>query len=128
MPAPINPQAFYANNAMGVGNGYQVPQYAQPTMYPQMANPYQQPQQQKQFIQMIPVRGQKEVENYPTVEPTYFFDAEEPVFYIKDATGLRIFDYKERGKNQNESTKVEYVTKEEFDKLYKLVDDLTSSK
>ena len=75
MTSPINPQAFYTNNT-----GYQLPQYAQTPQYPQIVNPYQQMQQsqQRQYIQMIPVKGQKEVESYPTVEPTYFFDVEDP--------------------------------------------------
>lgn len=127
MPAPINPQAFYANNAMGVGNGYQVPQYAQP-QYQQMVNPYQQmpPVQQmvqKQFIQVIPVSALKEIDNYPTVEPTYFYCESEKAVCKKNATSLKIFDLVERT-NQNDQ-KVEYVTKAEFEELKKFIDDLT---
>ena len=126
MPAPINPQAFYANNAMGVGNGYQLPQYAQP-QYTQMVNPYQamppvQQMVQRQFIQMIPVSNVKEIENYPTVEKTFFYCSADDTVYAKDTNGLEA--YKKNDTNQNDK-KAEYVTKAEFEELKKLIDDLT---
>lgn len=132
MPAPINaynPQGYYTNNP-----GYNQPGWPVPGQYPYVAQPYPypqtaqqqmtaQPQQQsRQVLQMIPVDGIEQVKSYPTAEATYFFDKQEPVFYIKDATSLRVFDYVER--NQNES-KVEYVTKAEFEELKKMLDDLT---
>lgn len=129
MPAPINPlnpQGIYTNNPMGVGNGYQLPQYAQP-QYQQMVNPYQQmpPVQQmvqRQFIQMIPVSNAKEIENYPTVEKTFFYCAADDAVYAKDMNGLE--KYTKNDVNQN-GQKVEYVTKAEFEELKKLIDDLT---
>lgn len=113
MPIPINPAAYYQQP--------QMPQQNQ-----QWVSPYQQtpPSQQRQYIQMIPVSGIEEVNAYPVVEPTYFFDKNLPVFYTKDLMGVRIFDYSER--IQNEQTAEEKpVTRAEFEELKKLIDDLT---
>ena len=121
MASPINPQGFYTNNT-----GYQVPQYAQP-QYPQMMNPYQamppvQQIVQRQFIQMIPVSSAREIENYPTVEKTFFYCAADDTVYVKDMNGMEA--YTKSNANQNDQ-KVEYVTKAEFEELKKLIDDLT---
>lgn len=124
MPGPINPlnlQGNYTNPA-----GYQPPQYALP-QYQQMVNPYQQmpPVQQmvqRQFIQMIPVSNVKEIENYPTVEKTFFYCVADDTVYAKDMNGLDT--YMKSNANQNDQ-KVEYVTKAEFEELKKLIDDLT---
>lgn len=110
--AVINPAA-YANNALPI---YQYPN-TQPT-----TNPYQQPQEPKSNT-MIFVRGINEAANYPAVQPVLLMDATESVFYIKDQSGLRVFDYTER--NQNGSNSTEYVTKQEFNELKKLIDELT---
>lgn len=110
--AVINPAA-YANNALPI---YQYPN-TQPT-----TNPYQQPQEPKSST-MIFVRGINEAANYPAVQPVLLMDATESVFYIKDQSGLRVFDYTER--NQNGSNSTEYVTKQEFNELKKLIDELT---
>lgn len=80
---------------------------------------YQQPQQGS----MIFVRGINEAANYPAVQPVLLMDASDSVFYIKDQSGLRVFDYTER--NQNGSNSTEYVTKQEFNELKKLIEDLT---
>ena len=72
---------------------------------------------------MIFVRGINEAANYPANQPVLLMDANDPVFYIKDQTGLRVFDYTERNQNANNGT--EYVTKKEFDELKKLIDELT---
>lgn len=72
---------------------------------------------------MIFVRGINEAANYPAVQPVLLMDANDSVFYIKDQSGLRVFDYTER--NQNGSNSVEYVTKQEFNELKKLIDELT---
>lgn len=80
---------------------------------------YQQPQQGT----MIFVRGINEAANYPAVQPVLLMDANDSVFYIKDQTSLRVFDYTER--NQNGSNSTEYVTKQEFNELKKLIDELT---
>ena len=72
---------------------------------------------------MIFVRGINEAANYPANQPVLLMDATDPVFYIKDQTGLRVFDYTERIQNGSNST--EYVTKQEFNELKKLIDELT---
>lgn len=72
---------------------------------------------------MIFVRGINEAANYPANQPVLLMDANDPVFYIKDQTSLRVFDYTERNQNANNGT--EYVTKKEFDELKKLIDELT---
>lgn len=110
--AVINPAA-YANNAL--------PIYQYPNTQP-MTNPYQQLQEPKSNT-MIFVRGINEAANYPAVQPVLLMDATESVFYIKDQSGLRVFDYTER--NQNGSNSNEYVTKKEFDELKKLIEELT---
>lgn len=110
--AVINPAA-YAHNALPI---YQYPN-TQPT-----TNPYQQSQELKSNT-MIFVRGINEAANYPAVQPVLLMDATDPVFYIKDQSGLRVFDYTER--NQNGSNSTEFVTKQEFNELKKLIDELT---
>lgn len=105
MAAPINslnPAAYYSNQ-------YQVPSYQQTNTQQQGG--------------MIFVRGINEAANYPAVQPVLLMDATDPVFYIKDQSGLRVFDYKER--IQNGSNTSEFVTKKEFDELKKLIDELT---
>jgi len=81
------------------------------------------PSYQNQQGTMIFVRGINEAANYPAVQPVLLMDATESVFYIKDQSGLRVFDYTER--NQNGSNSTEYVTKQEFNELKKLIDELT---
>lgn len=72
---------------------------------------------------MIFVRGINEAATYPANKPVLLMDANDPVFYIKDQSSLRVFDYTER--NQNGSNSTEYVTKQEFNELKKLIDELT---
>lgn len=110
--AVINPAA-YANNALPI---YQYPNTQQTT------NPYQ-PVQEPNSNTMIFVRGINEAANYPANKPVLLMDATDPVFYIKDQSGLRVFDYTERIQNGSNST--EYVTKQEFNELKKLIDELT---
>lgn len=110
--AVINPAA-YANNAL--------PTYQYPNIQPTY-NQYQQTQEPKSNT-MIFVRGINEAANYPAVQPVLLMDANDPVFYIKDQSSLRVFDYTER--NQNGSNSTEYVTKQEFNELKKLIDELT---
>lgn len=59
----------------------------------------------------------------PANQPVLLMDANDPVFYIKDQSSLRVFDYTERNQNGSNSTK--YVTKQEFNELKKLIDELT---
>ena len=110
--AVINPAA-YANNAL--------PTYQYPNIQSTYSQ-YQQTQEPKSNT-MIFVRGINEAANYPAVQPVLLMDATESVFYIKDQSGLRVFDYTER--NQNGSNSTEYVTKQEFNELKKLIDELT---
>lgn len=91
--------------------------FGQPTY-----TPYQQSQEPKSNT-MIFVRGINEALNYPAVQPVLLMDATEHVFYIKDHSSFRVFDYTER--NQNGSNSTEYVTKQEFNELKKLIDELT---
>ncbi len=116
--AVINPAA-YGSTAVPTINpsAYTGTAFGQPTY-----NQYQQPQEPKSNT-MIFVRGINEAANYPAVQPVLLMDATEPVFYIKDHSSLRVFDYTER--NQNGSNSTEYVTKQEFNELKKLIDELT---
>lgn len=117
--AVINPGTY--------GNGTAIPTISQ-TAYPGTAfgqptyNPYQQTQEPKSSTMNF-VRGINEAANYPANQPVLLMDATEPVFYIKDQYSLRVFDYTER--NQNGSNSTEYVTKQEFNELKKLIDELT---
>ena len=72
---------------------------------------------------MIFVRGINEASNYPAVQPVFLMDANDPVFYIKDQNGLRVFDYTERIQNANDTSN--YVTRSEFEELKKMLDELT---
>lgn len=109
---------------------YQQPQQWPNNAYPQAipqytygAPQYMAPQpSQNQMIQMIPVDSIDEVMAVQVNTPTYFFDKKLPVFYQRDMTGVRIFDYVERGK-QTENEKP--VTRAEFEELKKLIDELT---
>ena len=119
--AVINPAAY--------GNGTAIPTIS-PAAYPGTAfgqptyNPYQPTQAQDPNGNTIKfVRGINEAATYPADKPVLLLDATEPVFYIKDHSSLRVFDYTERNQNANNGT--EYVTKKEFDELKKLIDELT---
>lgn len=85
-------------------------------------NPYQLPEPPKSNT-MIFVRGINEAVNYPAVQPVLLMDANDPVFYIKDHNGLRVFDYTERIQNANNSSN--FVTRSEFEELKKMLDELT---
>jgi len=69
------------------------------------------------------VRGINEAASYPANKPILLMDANDPVFYIKDPNGLRVFDYKERVQSDNASK--DYVTRSEFEELKKMLDELT---
>ena len=120
MPVPNIPNPYYQNAPINYGYGPAYP-YSQPPVQVPVQPPVQ---QNRQVIQMIPVDSIEEVKSYPVSSTTYYFDKVNPAFYIKDTTSLRIFDYTERDTNQNQNDS-KYVTREEFDKLYKMVDDLT---
>ena len=92
-----------------------------PTYYqPQMV---QQPQQNSGIVW---VQGEAGAKSYlvGAGQSVLLMDAEGSCFYIKstDASGmpmpLRVFDYKERT-TQGPATKVEYVTRDEFDEFKK---------
>lgn len=111
MAVPINPYSYnpYMPYTAGpVQYDYRVPQ--QPMYQPQVKKP--------NFV-----KGVNELDSLSVAEPTTFFDANDPVFYIKEPNGnVRIFDYVERGKKEETS---EYVTRSEFDELKKMLEDLT---
>lgn len=116
--ALINPGAYGSTAVPTVGpTAYTGTAFGQPTY-----TPYQQSQEPKSNT-MIFVRGINEALNYPAVQPVLLMDATEHVFYIKDHSSFRVFDYTER--NQNGSNSTEYVTKQEFNELKKLIDELT---
>jgi len=116
--AVINPAAYASTSVPTINpSAYPGTAFGQPTY-----NQYQQPQEPKSNT-MIFVRGINEAANFPAVNPVLLMDATEPVFYIKDHSSLRVFDYTER--NQNGSNSTEYVTKQEFNELKKLIDELT---
>lgn len=96
------------------------PYYAAP-MNPQPAYQPPQPQQSGDGIKFVD--GIKKAEEYPVApgNAVVLMDKNEPVFYIKDASGVKIYDYTER----QAPKQPEYVTKEEFDELKKLLEDLT---
>jgi hypothetical protein len=120
MAAPINPQAYYTNNT-----GYQIPQQAQIPQFPQYAyqQPYQTQQMPRQQSTRVFVRGIREAEEYPG-DDIVMFDSSDPVFYTKKDGVLRVFDYTERIQNTN-TAKGDYVTRQEFDELKKMLDELT---
>lgn len=77
---------------------------------------------------IIWVQGEAAAKSYPVSagQSVLLMDSETPVMYIKstDQSGmplpLRIFDYKERnqnGKEKPQETKVEFISREEFDKF-----------
>ena len=77
---------------------------------------------------IIWVQGEAAAKSYPVSagQSVLLMDSETPVMYIKstDQSGmplpLRIFDYKERNQNGKEKpheTKVDFVSREEFDKF-----------
>ena len=120
--AVINPAA-YANNALPI---YQYPNSATPTINPSAYTGTafgQQVQEQQNSNTIKFVRGINEAATFPADKPVLLLDATEPVFYIKDYSSLRVFDYTERNQNANNGT--EYVTKKEFNELKKMIDELT---
>lgn len=80
------------------------------------------------------VQGESGAKAYPVApgNTVLLMDSESSVFYIKstDASGipqpLRTFDYSERIEAKAEEVaNANYVTRDEFDELKKLIDDLT---
>ena len=120
MPAPINPQAYYTNNT-----GHPLPQQAQMPQFPQHSyqQTYQPQQMPRQQSTRVFVRGIREAEEYPG-DDIVMFDSSDPVFYTKKDGVLRVFDYTERIQNAN-TAKGDYVTRQEFDELKKMLDELT---
>ena len=113
--AVINPGA-YGNATIGPA-AYTGTAFGQPTY-----TPYQ-PTQEPKSNTMIFVRGINEAANYPANQPVLLMDANDPVFYIKDQNSLRVFDYKERIQNGNNTS--DFVTRSEFEELKKMLDELT---
>jgi len=122
MAAPINPQAYYTNNT-----GYQIPQQAQMSQFPQYA--YQQPQQYQipnlSKQEYVFVKGKNKAMAYPVApgNKLLLLDEDDNVFYMKTSDSFRVFRYEEE--NPIESVKQDFVTRQEFDDLKKLIEDLT---
>lgn len=129
----VNP--YYPTAAPGVNNPYQQPPVAQPVPQP-VQNPVQNVQNSQNTIQngtngMLWCSGEEEAKAW-IVQPgstVFIMDRDGSSFYLKstDASGmpqpLRVFDYKERvnaPKSPDSAASfnsVEYVTREEFDRL-----------
>ena len=99
--------------------------YQTPTYYPSQPQP--QPPQQAQTQSLIWVQGEAGAKSYlvaPNSTVT-LWDSEAQTIYIKsaDATGMpsiRTLDYTIRG--GEEKTAVNYVTKDDFDRIEKEID------
>ena len=125
-----NQNWMYQPSITGVAPNTAPPSYAAPQFSTQ------QPQQG-----IVWVQGEAGAKSYMVGagQSVLLMDSDESCFYIKtaDASGmplpLRVFDYKERNTQQanKENTSEHsfnnnnYVTREEFDDLKKLIDDLT---
>lgn len=101
--------------------------YQTPVYYPQQAQP--QPPQQTQTQSLIWVQGEAGAKSYlvaPNSTVT-LWDSEAQTIYIKsaDATGMpsiRTLDYTIRG--NEEKVTVNYVTRDDFDRIEKEIDDI----
>lgn len=110
-------------------NNYFPQTYQMPAYYPQQAQP-QPPQTQTQSL--IWVQGEAGAKSYlvaPNSTVT-LWDSEAQTIYIKsaDATGMpsiRTLDYTIRG-NEAKAT-VNYVTRDDFDRIEKEIDDIKKS-
>lgn len=95
---------------------------------PRTSYQWAQPSSQIQWVQ-----GEAGAKAYPIApgSTVLLMDSESSVFYIKssDATGipqpLRTFDYTERVQETAKEASNDYVTREEFNELKKMLDDLT---
>ena len=104
--------------------------YQTPVYYPQQAQP--QPPQQTTQQSLIWVQGEAGAKSYlvaPNSTVT-LWDSEQSVIYIKsaDAAGMpsiRTLDYTIRG--NEEKAAVNYVTKDDFDRIEKEIDDIKKS-
>lgn len=103
---------------------------------PYLANPYA--SSQAVSPAMVWVNGEAGARNYPVAPNTsmLLMDSESPKFYVKSADLLgvqtvRSYEYTEMTNATKPADivtepRVEYVSKEEFDALKKVVDDLLS--
>ena len=129
--------------------GYQNPYYPQPMpdnlmQMRQMQQPQMQPQMQPQIQNPIAqggvqwVNGEQEARSY-LIAPNSavaLWDSSAPTVYLKqsDASGkptLKIYDLVERAEtapNAPQKSGVEFVTREEFDRLAALVDEIKGKK
>ena len=104
--------------------------YQTPVYYPQQAQP--QPPQQTAQQSLIWVQGEAGAKSYlvaPNSTVT-LWDSESQTIYIKsaDAAGMpsiRTLDYTIRGNEKKAA--VNYVTKDDFDRIEKEIDDIKKS-
>lgn len=117
---PYNGYASQVNTQMPNMNAYQ----------PQ---PQVQPQQQSVASGIIWVQGEQGAKGYPVApgNSVLLMDTEDQVFYIKttDYNGvpqpLKIYEYAERVVTDSQKQDSEYVSRNEFEELKKLIEELT---
>lgn len=113
-------------------NNYFPQTYQMPAYYPQQAQP--QPPQQTQTQSLIWVQGEAGAKSYlvaPNSTVT-LWDSEAPIIYIKsaDATGMpsiKIIDYTVRNGAVDTKATANYVTRDDFDRIEKEIDDIKKS-
>ena len=113
-------------------NNYFPQTYQMPAYYPQQAQP--QPPQQAQTQSLIWVQGEAGAKSYlvaPNSTVT-LWDSEAPIIYIKsaDATGMpsiKIIDYTVRNGAVDTKATANYVTRDDFDRIEKEIDDIKKS-
>lgn len=104
------------------------------TQAPNMANyqPVSQPQQSV-ASGIIWVQGEQGAKGYPVApgNSVLLMDTEDQVFYIKttDSNGvpqpLKIYDYTERVVKEPQNQNPEFVSRNEFEELKKMIEELT---
>ena len=113
-------------------NNYFPQTYQMPAYYPQQVQP--QPPQQTQTQSLIWVQGEAGAKSYlvaPNSTVT-LWDSEAPIIYIKsaDATGMpsiKIIDYTVRNGAVDTKATANYVTRDDFDRIEKEIDDIKRS-
>ena len=113
-------------------NNYFPQTYQMPAYYPQQVQP--QPPQQAQTQSLIWVQGEAGAKSYlvaPNSTVT-LWDSEAPIIYIKsaDATGMpsiKTIDYTVRSGAVDTKATANYVTRDDFDRIEKEIDDIKKS-
>lgn len=103
------------------------------TQVPNMMNFQPAPQQQSVASGIIWVQGEQGAKGYPVApgNSVLLMDTEDQVFYIKttDNNGvpqpLKIYDYTERIIKEPQTQSSDYVSRNEFEELKKMIEELT---